>query len=240
MRGITLSDDNQFLSIKNWEKFQPKLKNGKNRRDWIRIDTNRVDDPEYSRLSIFERGALTAIMELVGRTGKWPPNDPIYVARAVCMLPEERHCLSRTIHKLVVSGFLILCNQQMEVEFALQDKTGHDKTIQKTIPLRGKAPKKQEPVFELPLWVPKEAWDGFVEMKAKSKFPLKTERSKKLTLTRLEKLRASGNDPTEVLDHATMQGWRGLWPVNGNGTVNAKKTDFQLIDEWQPEEKHDK
>ena len=130
----------QYLSIKNWHKYQPKLKNGNPRRDWIRLDTNRVDDPEFLPLGFFSRGVLTGIMELKGRTGKNPPNDVTYLARAMHTIPTDRPHLRHTIDTLLTRGFLILSNQQIEVESALQDKTGQDKTYNPLPPSKPTSP----------------------------------------------------------------------------------------------------
>lgn len=64
--------------------------------------------------------------------------------------------------------------------------------------------------IELPDWVPKDAWLGYVEMRSK-KHPL-TDRAKALELKKLESLKAQGHDPRVVLDTATAKCWRGLYP----------------------------
>jgi hypothetical protein len=127
---VSEDTEHQYLSVNNWQKYQPKLKNGKPRRDWIRIDTNLEDDPAFMRLTFFVRSVLIGIWRLKGRTGNNPPNDPVYIARALSIEGESRHNMGRALGELVVSGFLVLSNQQIEVESALQDRTGQDKTIQ--------------------------------------------------------------------------------------------------------------
>ena len=64
----------------------------------------------------------------------------------------------------------------------------------------------------LPDWLPKEQWQGWLEMRSRSRAP-NTERALKLALADLEKLRAEGHDPASVLDQSTKRGWRGLFPV---------------------------
>jgi hypothetical protein len=63
----------------------------------------------------------------------------------------------------------------------------------------------------LPSWVPKEAWDAFVEMRQRIKAPL-TDNAKHLTLKDLEKLRDDGHDPRTVLEESVKNSWRGLFP----------------------------
>lgn len=120
----------QYLAVRNWDKYQPRLKNGHPCREWIRLNTNLEDDRNYLRLTFFQRSLLVCIWRLRGRTGRNVPNDPEYVARALQIEPKQRHNLTRTLHELVASGFLILCNQQNGDEFALHDKTGQDNTEQ--------------------------------------------------------------------------------------------------------------
>lgn len=134
--------ETQYLSIKNWQKYQPKLKNGKDRRDWIRLDTNLEEDPAFLRLTFFQRSLLIGIWRLKGRTGLNPPADAKHIARALQVEGETRHNLGRAIGVLCASGFLILCNQQNEIEYALQDKTGQDKTGQSNISSADKPPRK--------------------------------------------------------------------------------------------------
>lgn len=67
--------------------------------------------------------------------------------------------------------------------------------------------------MDLPNWMPREAWEGFVEMRQKIKKPLKTDRAVKLAISTLEKLRAEGQDVAAVLDQSTMNSWLGLFPI---------------------------
>lgn len=62
----------------------------------------------------------------------------------------------------------------------------------------------------LPGWLPLESWKAWLEVRTKIKAP-NTERALKLALADLERLKASGQDPTTVLDNATKRGWRGLF-----------------------------
>lgn len=63
----------------------------------------------------------------------------------------------------------------------------------------------------LPDWVPKESWEGWIEVRTKKKIP-NTPRALKLAIITLSTLKAAGYDPRVVLDTATVRGWRGLFP----------------------------
>lgn len=67
--------------------------------------------------------------------------------------------------------------------------------------------------FALPDWVDAEAWAGFVEMRAKSKHPLNTDRARKGIVADLADLRTKGQDPNRCLDQSTKRGWRGVFAV---------------------------
>lgn len=71
-----------------------------------------------------------------------------------------------------------------------------------------------------PSWLPIEAWNGFVQMRAKIKKPL-TDRAAKMQLNRLSELRDKGHDPEAVLDQSTIHCWQDLYeikhPANDQG-----------------------
>lgn len=65
--------------------------------------------------------------------------------------------------------------------------------------------------MNLPSWLDREAWEGWVEVRAEMKRIPFTERAKNIALHRLEEWHALGYDCNYILDHATLSGWRGLW-----------------------------
>ena len=118
-------------------------------------------------------------------------------------------------------------DKQMQADdkqmLAQPDIAEHEQSISKS-----KAEKPAASGFVLPDWVDSEAWQGFEEMRKKERHPL-TERARKLAITDLEKLRASGSDPTEVLNQSTLKAWRGLFAVNRNGQYRpSSKPDDTL------------
>ena len=70
--------------------------------------------------------------------------------------------------------------------------------------------------LNLPEWLSKDAWDGYIEMRKAIKKPL-TKRAALTALRRLNELRLTGYDPAAVLDQSTFMCWRGLFPLKGNG-----------------------
>jgi hypothetical protein len=76
----------------------------------------------------------------------------------------------------------------------------------------------------LPDWVPPDAWQGFAEMREQKRAPL-TDRAAKLIVSKLRDLRESGQDIGAVLDQSTLNGWKGIFPVNVNGANHANHSN---------------
>jgi hypothetical protein len=72
-----------------------------------------------------------------------------------------------------------------------------------------------------PLWLPIDAWQGWVEMRKQRKRPL-TDRAKARALTKLEALHSAGHDINELLDRSTINGWLDIYEPkeSKNGTAN--------------------
>lgn len=100
---------------------------------------------------------------------------------------------------------------------------------------KGKA-KKSKPEFELPPGIDRMAWDGFLEMRKTIKKPL-TENGMGLALGKLEKLKALGHDPNDVLNQSTFNSWQGLFEIKEeyrNGQTNAagnRQAGLSLVDQ---------
>lgn len=87
----------------------------------------------------------------------------------------------------------------------------------KTTPSRGKRkthgkPTENPKVIEIPDWIDREAWNGFMDMRTKIKAPL-TERAKDLLINKLDKFRESGQDATTVLNQSVLNSWKSVYPV---------------------------
>ena len=98
----------KFLAIKNWDKYQSAKKSC----TWIKDYVEKDFDPEFSKLTVFQRGLLDMCCRLRGRQAKNLSNDPLWIVRAVSILPQERRNAISAISQLIVKGFLVLTNQQ--------------------------------------------------------------------------------------------------------------------------------
>lgn len=62
----------------------------------------------------------------------------------------------------------------------------------------------------LPLWIPLDAWNGYVEMRKKIKKPM-TSRATELRIKDLEAFHAQGFDLVQILDQSTANNWTDLY-----------------------------
>lgn len=133
--------ETQYLSVPHWEKYQPRLKNGKPNREWIRFQCH-LEDGDIGKLNMGEYTTLTTLWRIAGRTGKWPPNDADWVRRR---LPSGQHTVSMVrawLEHIVSIGLLVICNQQNIEELAPRDVTRRDETLTSISPPSRKTEKK--------------------------------------------------------------------------------------------------
>lgn len=69
--------------------------------------------------------------------------------------------------------------------------------------------------FELPEWVPQDAWQAFETMRKSIRAPL-TAAARSLTVRDLESLKAKGYPPRAVLEQSVKRGWRGVFEIKGD------------------------
>lgn len=84
-------------------------------------------------------------------------------------------------------------------------------------------------VFRLPDWVPKPAWDSYLDMRKKIKAP-PTENAKKLLVNELQRLRDRGHDPTQIIEKATRSNWKDFYEPkqeNQGGSPNVRRYENQ-------------
>jgi phage replication O-like protein O len=77
---------------------------------------------------------------------------------------------------------------------------------------------------DLPDFIDRDVWAGFVEMRRKIKAPM-TDYAMKLTIDELVKLQGAGEDPNEVLRQSIKRGWRGVFPVKKDGNDGRTGTN---------------
>jgi hypothetical protein len=113
---------------------------------------------------------------------------------------------------------------------------GEQKEIKKEKEIRTKA---TPPAVTLPTWIHPESWGSFAEMRKEIRAPL-TPKSIKLTINKLERLRAQGHDPAEVLDQSVQAAYRGVFEIkkensNANGHNRKPTLANQLASDFPAE-----
>jgi hypothetical protein len=77
-------------------------------------------------------------------------------------------------------------------------------------------PRKKSPVkFVLPDWIPQEVWDGFVEGRRR-KHGAPTDYAAYLIVKTLEREKANGQDPIEMLNQSARRGWADVFPIRAD------------------------
>jgi hypothetical protein len=103
--------DYKYIGVRNWGRYQEKMKNGSIRRPFIKDAVAKDSDPDYSALSFFQRYVLDGLRRLTALHGQNPRNDAMWVARALCANRTDRPHVPHAVATLTARGFLILTNQ---------------------------------------------------------------------------------------------------------------------------------
>lgn len=64
--------------------------------------------------------------------------------------------------------------------------------------------------FMLPIWVPLDAWEAWIEMRTKMRKPI-TDYAKQLALKKLDEMHKHGTDVRMVLEQSILNGWQGIF-----------------------------
>ena len=116
----------KYIAVRNWAKFQGRMKNGKTRRPFILVACAMDSDPDFSLLSFFQRQTLELIRRLIGLHGQNVPNDIEYVLRAGCVGRKDRPHVPLAVRTLTARGFLILTNEKDPFSPKFERKEGKE------------------------------------------------------------------------------------------------------------------
>jgi hypothetical protein len=148
-----MADDCKYLDVKNWDIYQPTMRNGNQIRAWVRTYTDRDADPEYSKLTMVQRYVMDGVIRLRGRFGKPIPNDPVWISRALSLPSLSARHMGSTIRVLISFGLLDLCNQQdnfPEERRGYKERRGEDKK-QDVAPERRTEPRRLDDILAEPV-----------------------------------------------------------------------------------------
>lgn len=73
----------------------------------------------------------------------------------------------------------------------------------------------------IPEWMPMDVWNDFGEYRKKLKKPL-VERSEKMLIRELERLKEKGYNPVELLETAMLKGWLTVYEPKGQAQASPK------------------
>lgn len=88
--------------------------------------------------------------------------------------------------------------------------------------VRGVHKEGKEEGESLPSWLPEDAWHEYLQFRKEMKAPMSALAQTK-AINKLDKLRKEGSAPAEVIDQSIVNGWKGLFPIKGEG----KRTNGQ-------------
>lgn len=92
---------------------------------------------------------------------------------------------------------------------------------------KNQEPKKQ-PTVVLPVWLPVEKWDAFVEMRKKQKKPM-TDYAIKLMVDKLKRLRDAGHNIGELIDKSITNGWLDIYEPKGSFGTGIQLTAAEKL-----------
>lgn len=90
--------------------------------------------------------------------------------------------------------------------------------LQKALPEKRREELNTSAVAPLPDWIPVDVWNSYLEMRKKiRKAP--TSRAIELVITELQKLKAQGHAPADVLEQSVRNSWQDVYPLRGGPSV---------------------
>ncbi len=187
-------------TVKNWAKFQHYT--GR-RPPWIKLYRDLLDNYEFMSLSLASK-ALAPLCWLLASESDDGSFDG-EIDRLAFRLRVDSKALAECLNELIEKGFiegasvvLAECRQLATPETERETETETEG-------------KKRATRFAPPDWVPVDAWNGWIEVRRKNRWPV-TDRALALAVGELEALRGKGHDPSRVIDLATLKGWRSFYP----------------------------
>jgi len=126
-RLAKLQSEFRYLVIKDWDKHQPsgKLFKKDARLPWIKDYTDKLENYEYLKLTLFQRAVYEGCCLLVGkRPDRSLPNDAAWIARALHASRPETPCVPTALVVLIDRGLLIPTNDEDFFKLRAKKDTG--------------------------------------------------------------------------------------------------------------------
>lgn len=101
---------------------------------------------------------------------------------------------------------------------------------------KGVQKKSPQPKRNLPEWLPLLEWEAFKQMRLKIKKPM-TDHAETLALGKLDRFRANGHDPTEILNQSVMNDYQDLYEPKEKSNANNSSSPPHGTSKWLVEGK---
>ena len=123
--------------------------------------------------------------------------------------PPTRYRIQKDYTKWTPLSKQIMLSKQIKSFIQIDNKSLSKQIPTKEINTKETITKEKDP---LPEWIPQEEFEEYRKMRIRNKKPM-TDRAVELAVKKLEKLKAAGHDPKEVLEQSTFNSWQGLFPL---------------------------
>lgn len=202
--------------------------------DWIKLELTTPDKPEIHRMSETLSISVEQVLGGMVRVWIWADTqsidgnaisvtetslDRIGCVAGLARAMKEVGWLKGSNGKLSIPNFdrhngKTAKSRALTAKRAVTHRQRNSNAATVTLPLPEKRREEKEKTyaFALPPWVPEENWKAWLEVRSKNRAP-NTPRALQLAVKELDRLRGLGQDPATLLDKATLNGWRAIWPL---------------------------
>jgi hypothetical protein len=139
------------------------------------------------------------------------------------LIEAKRRFSQTTIYSIMLPGFNavpdteqgelypVSDNDTVRCQTPIRPVRDTDKPVKEPVKRTSKGAREE---ITFPDWWPKEAWQAYLDMrKAKRKSP--TDYAIRKVIAAISGWKAEGQDPAQILDQSTVQGWTGVFAVKG-------------------------
>ena len=105
---VKYTTTSKYLAIKNWEHYQSESNN----MIWIKDYVNKEHDPEFGKLTMFQRGLFEGLCRYRARMNRNITNDLLHIFLALSVNSVDRNNVPTALQLLVNCGLLIPSNEE--------------------------------------------------------------------------------------------------------------------------------
>lgn len=212
--------ETRYLYVPGFEKWQ----HYKDRTPpWIKMHRDLLHDYEFSRLPDDAKGHLILIWILASQMDNKIPHAPEFIQHKIGAQKKPN------LDLLVSHGFLSFladCKQVASNTLADCKQVAIGETETETETEVSSLRSDTTGARSFPDWLNVEAWEAWREMRKRTKHEL-SPHAEKLALGKLDKFRAKGHDPTEILNQSTFNDWKDLYEPKENQHGNNQRSNWK-------------